>query len=139
MSLKGLRIGEIAAEVGVSAHTLRYYEKIDLLKNIPKDSGGQRVYNSSHINQIKFIRRAQRMHFSLDEIKQLLLLDSQTTMPKPEVQSLVENKLLQIDQDLAELTLLKSDLSKLLGECQKSTENEKCPILEGMKSQETSS
>ncbi|MGH1427861.1 MAG: MerR family transcriptional regulator [Arenicella sp.] len=138
MSLTGMRISEIANEVGVSAHTLRYYEKIGLLKNVPKDGGGQRVYNANHIIQIKFIRRAQRMHFSLDEIKQLLLLDSQTTMPKPEVQSLVENKLLQIDQDLAELTLLKSDLSKLLGECQKSTENEKCPILEGMKSQETS-
>ena len=139
MSLKGLRIGEIAAEAGVSAHTLRYYEKIGLLKNIPKDSGGQRVYNASHITQIKFIRRAQRMHFSLDEIKQLLLLDSQTAMPKPEVQSLVENKLVQIDHDLAELTLLKSDLAKLLSECQKSAENEKCPILEGMKSEEASS
>ena len=102
---------------------------------MPKDSGGRRRYDHTHIDQIKFIRRAQCMQFSLQEIKQLMQLDASAMMPKPEVQTLVQNKLHQIDENLKELNRLKQDLSQLLARCNASSNDEKCPILEGIKSE----
>ena len=131
-SLNTKKIGDVARELGVSAHTLRYYEKIRLL-SVAKDSSGQREYDADTIQRLKFIKRAQRMQFSLEEIKQLIALDESTAMPKPEMQSIVTDKLQQIDDNLRDLQLLKKDLSVLLNACQSSQKNEKCPILEEMK------
>ncbi len=136
MPLNNRSIGQIAAELEISAHTLRYYEKIGLLTNVPKDASGRRQYDKNTISQIRFIRRAQRMQFSLEEIKQLLRLDSSALLPKPEVQSLVKAKLQKIDEGLNELVVLKNDLTDLLNRCTSSETHEKCPILEGMKSEE---
>jgi len=135
MSLVHMTIGEVADDLGISTHTLRYYEKIHLLPSVPKDSGGRRRYDQTHIDQIKFIRRAQCMQFSLQEIKQLMQLDASAMIPKPEVQTLVQNKLYQIDENLKELNRLKQDLSQLLARCTASANDEKCPILEGIKSE----
>jgi len=129
-------IGQVAKELGISAHTLRYYEKIKLLSPIPKDASGKRQYDHESISRIQFICRAKLMLFSLDEIKQLLMLDTSIDLPKPEVQSLVKNKLKQIDENLRELSALKEDLTQLLSHCKSRQENDKCPILEGIKSKE---
>jgi len=133
MSLINKTIGQVAAELQISAHTLRYYEKIGLLTDVPKDTNGRRQFDKNTISQVKFIRRAQRMQFSLEEIRQLLRLDSSALLPKPEVQSLVKAKLQKIDENLNELAVLKSDLTALLNRCTSSQTHEKCPILEGMK------
>ena len=131
-------IGQVAAELKMSTHTLRYYEKIGLLSGVSKDGGGRRQYDQSNIAQIQFIRRAQRMQFSLEEIRQLLHLDSATILPKSEVQSLVKVKLQKIDDNLNELMILKNDLTTLLNRCISSQTHEKCPILEGMKPEDDS-
>jgi MerR family copper efflux transcriptional regulator len=127
------KIGDVAKELNVSAHTLRYYEKIKLLPVISKNQRGQRVYSDSNIQRIQFIKRAQRMQFSLDEIKQLITLDQETTMPKSEAQTLVKAKLVDINDSLRDLLLLKENLSQLLSSCEESDTHEKCPILEGFK------
>ena len=138
MSLNNKTIGQVAAELEISTHTLRYYEKIGLLTSISKGVSGRRQYDKNNIAQIKFIRRAQRMQFSLEEIRQLLRLDSSAHLPKPEVQSLVKVKLQQIDENLNELVILKNDLTSLLNRCTSSQTHEKCPILEGIKSENDS-
>ncbi len=132
MSLKK-KIGDVSKQLGVSAHTLRYYEKIELLPTITKNQSGQRVYSESIIQRIQFIRRAQRMQFSLDEIKQLINLDQATSKPKPEAQAIVKAKLVDINDSLDDLLILKENLSQLLLSCESSDQNEKCPILEGFK------
>ncbi len=129
-------IGQAAKLCDVSSHTLRYYEKIKLLPNISKNAVGNRIYQQKDINLIHFIKRAQRMQFSLDEIKQLIVLDQSASMPKPEARQLVKNKLDKISESLHDLQLLKTDLSNLLQACQCSNEKEKCPILEGIKNDE---
>jgi len=135
MSLNNKAIGQVATALGISAHTLRYYEKIGLLMDVAKDAGGRRQYDKNTISQIQFIRRAQRMQFSLEEIRQLLRLDSSARLPKPEVQSLVKAKLQKIDENLNELIILKNDLTALLNRCTASQTHDKCPILEGMRSE----
>jgi len=132
MSLKR-KIGDVVKELGVSAHTLRYYEKIELLPTIPKNQSGQRVYSDVVVQRIQFIKRAQRMKFSLDEIRQLINLDQATSKPKPEAQALVRAKLVDINDSLDDLLLLKENLSQLLLSCEASDQHEKCPILEGFK------
>ncbi len=132
MSLRK-KIGEVAKEFGVSAHTLRYYEKIKLLPVISKDQGGQRVYSDSVVQRIQFIKRAQRMHFSLDEIRSLIDLEKASAAEKPQVQKIVKEKLGQIEESLNDLVHLKKDLSGMLEACLASDDDEDCPIIVGIK------
>ena len=126
-------IGEVAKLLGVSTHTLRYYEKIGLLSLVEKSAGGRRNYGSSEVERVRFIKRAKRMHFSLEEIKALIELDKAPITEKPQVQKLVQDKLLEVEEGLADLKHLKKDLSKMLNACRASGEDEDCPIMQGIK------
>jgi len=127
------KIGEVAREFDVSAHTLRYYEKIKLLPSIPKDHRGQRIYSESIIQRIQFIKRAQRMHFSLEEIRSLIDLEAASVSEKPHVQKIVKEKLGEIEDSLNDLTHLKRYLSGMLEACIASDDDEDCPIIVGIK------
>jgi len=133
MSLAPRSIGVVSKEIGVSVHTLRYYEKIGLLARIAKDTGGRRRYETRDVERIRFIRRAQRMHFSLDEIGQLIEIEQAPSMTKPQAQKLVQEKLGEIDQSLVDLMQLKVDLSTMLAACLQSSDDEDCPIIESIK------
>ena len=126
-------IGQVSKKLGVSAHTLRYYEKIGLLPQVSKDAGGRRNYRTVDIDKIRFIQRAKRMQFTLDEIKQLLNLDLLPAVPKRDAQALVRTKLSDIDENLSELTRLKQDLSAMLEQCIASESDDDCPIIEGIR------
>lgn len=86
MSLSKLSIGDVAKNHGLTTHTLRYYVKIGLLAPVGKDSGGRRRYSQSDIERLRFIKRAQRMHFSLKEIHLLIDLERAPQMEKPQAQ-----------------------------------------------------
>jgi len=126
-------IGAAAEQTGVTAHTLRYYEKIGLLTGIAKGINGKRQFSVQNIQSIQFIKRAQTMQFSLDEIKQLIMLDQSAQIAKPEARSMVKEKLGAIEERLQELHALKQNLSELLSACEASTNKQECPILEGIK------
>ena len=137
MSLSTHSIGQVANMFDVSAHTLRYYEKIGLLAPIAKDAGGRRRFDNNDIQRLKFIRRAQHMRFSLDEIRQLIAMDknyedASGKFEKAQVRTLVTEKLSEINSSLKQLTLLQKDLKRMLHACQAS-EDEECPIIEGIK------
>lgn len=131
MSL-ALSIGKAANELGLSAHTLRYYEKIGLIPAIGKDKSGRRRYDEHDIARIQFIKRAQKMQFSLDEIKQLLNIKSSEETDKLQVQILVKDKLAKIQESITDLTHLKQDLSQLLMACEQSEPDQDCPIIQGI-------
>ncbi|HAU68380.1 MAG TPA: heavy metal-responsive transcriptional regulator [Gammaproteobacteria bacterium] len=126
-------IGEVAKLLGVSTHTLRYYEKIGLLPLVDKSAGGRRNYGDREIERVRFIKRAKRMHFTLEEIRTLIELDKAPITEKPQVQRLVQDKLLEVEEGLADLKHLKKDLSKMLNACKASGVEEDCPIMEGIK------
>ncbi|MEM7359387.1 MAG: heavy metal-responsive transcriptional regulator [Pseudomonadota bacterium] len=132
MSLTPSSIGAVAEKFGVTVHTLRYYEKIGLLAPISKNSAGRRVYSSSDIERLHFIKRAQRMHFSLKEISALLEVERNSSRQKPQAQKLVAEKLGEIEDSLQDLIILKEDLSNMLNACLSSGEGEDCPIIEGI-------
>ena len=72
MGQSELRIGEVAARTGVSIDTLRYYEKRQLLPRAPRTAGGFRLFSPEAVERIRFIKQAQALGFSLDEVSELL-------------------------------------------------------------------
>ena len=126
-------IGEVAQQLDVSAHTLRYYEKIGLLVPVAKTTGGRREYSSKDIARVQFIKRAQRMHFSLEDIGKLIELDKAMAVEKPQAQRMVQKKLAEIEESLKDLNQLKVDLSLMLEACLHSNDEEDCPIIESIK------
>ena len=124
------KIGEITKCLGLSADTLRYYEKIKLLPKVSRNSSGVREYNDKDISRLKFIQRAQKMNFSLSEIGDLLKMRENPQSVRNEVRLLTADKLLEVDEHLQSLTTLRNELQLLLNLCQGSEEG--CPIIEGL-------
>ena len=125
-----MRIGEVVAELGVSADTLRYYEKIKLMPKVQRNGAGVRFYNDKDLSRIKFIKRAQHMGFSLKEIAQLLTFREAPQQAKPEVRQLAGEKLADIESHLQELQTLRNELQLLVNLCAGS--QDVCPIIEGL-------
>ena len=107
------RIGEVATELGISADTLRYYEKIKLLPRVQRNGAGVRFYSDKDLSRIRFIKRAQKMGFSLDKITQLLCFRENPQQAKPKVRELAHQKLTEIEEHLTELTILRNELRLL--------------------------
>jgi len=124
------QIGEVTKRLNISADTLRYYEKIKLLPRISRSASGLRCYCDKDLSRLKFIRRAQRMGFSLAEIGQLLSFRESPQKAKSEVRQLAGEKLVDIESHLKELELLRNELKLLVNLCTGSEDG--CPIIEGL-------
>lgn len=124
------RIGHITKQLGLSADTIRYYEKYGLLKNIPRNSSGVRVFSEKHLSQLKFVQRTQKMNFTLAEIKDLLQMREDPQHARIEVRQLTQAKLEEVETHLQDLTTLKNELSLLVNLCTGSEIG--CPIIENM-------
>jgi MerR family copper efflux transcriptional regulator len=126
------KIGETTEALGLSADTLRYYEKIGLLPPVHRHNG-VRFYSPKDVSRLKFIKRAQKMGFSLEEIGQLLSFRDNPQKAKPQVRQLADVKLTDIRDRVAELTHLQNELTLLLNLCGASPDG--CPILESLASE----
>lgn len=132
--MKMYRIGEVTKEIGLSADTLRYYEKIKLLPRVSRTISGIREYDEKDISRLKFIQRAQKMNFSLAEISDLLKMRENPQKARNEVRQLTADKLLEVDEHLQSLTTLKKELQLLLNLCRGAKDG--CPIIEGLDERE---
>ncbi len=124
------RIGDVTRLTGLSADTLRYYEKIGLLPRVARNAAGVRVYDGQDLSRLRFIRRAQRMNFSLEEIGMLLKMRENPRHARDEVRQLTAHKLAEVERSLEELGLLRNELTLLLNLCRGSEDG--CPIIEGL-------
>ncbi|NNE88800.1 MAG: heavy metal-responsive transcriptional regulator [Silicimonas sp.] len=122
------RIGELSERLGLSADTLRYYEKIRLLPRVARNSAGQRLYGNRDISRLQFIQRAQRMNFTLSEIGQLLEMRENPQKARAEARKLTQRKLAEIGQHLDDLTTLRNELQLLVNLCRGAEAG--CPIIE---------
>ncbi len=125
-----MRIGETARLLGLSPDTLRYYERIGLLSGIGRDSSGVRIYSRQHVSQLRFIRRAQRMGFSLEDIRHLLQFRKNPVGARNEVKKLAREKLAEIEAHLEDLQTLHHELELLIGLCGQDPAG--CPILQAL-------
>jgi len=127
-----LSIRQAGQETGLSHDTLRYYERIGLLGAVTRNSGGQRRYTTADISRLRFVKRAQAMDFSLEEIGQLLALREQPGDVRSDVRRMTETKLAAIEQRIESLTRLRDELAQLISACR--TSNAGCPIIARMDS-----
>lgn len=111
------RIGDVAEKLGLSADTLRYYEKIGLLPKIGRNGAGIRLYNDQDLSRLKFVQRAQQMKFTLAEIGELLRMREAPQKARKRVRELTAHKLAEVDTRLAELKMLRGELELLLNLC----------------------
>lgn len=123
-------IGEVSRQTGLSADTLRYYERIGLLGPVGRDDGGRRRYRPTDIERLEFINRAKQMDFSLDEISALLHLRDEPQNVQSRVRSLAKNKLDAIALRIGELSVLRDELTLLLNLCADAEAG--CPILDSL-------
>ena len=130
--IKAKKIGEVAKELSVNADTLRYYEKIQLLDRIKRTENGIRLYSEEDIARVTFIRQAQKVGFSLEEIAQLLIFRDNPIESKSRVRELVAKKLEVIEQRIHDLTALRDEFSQLTEQCINSKGG--CPILKKFES-----
>lgn len=134
-----MTIGQLAKRAGVNLETIRYYERRSLLPEPSRRASGYRQYPSNAVARIRFIKRAQELGFSLNEIAELLSLrvDAQTACN--EVQQLAEIKVIEVDQKLQTLQRMKQILADLLHHCQTRQSTDECPILAALDAEDGTS
>ena len=115
-------IGQLARRAGVNLETIRYYERRSLLPEPPRRASGYRQYSPDTVGRIRFIKRAQALGFSLDEIADLLSLRVDAQSACHEVQHLAETKVVEIEQKLETLQRMKQILMDLLHHCHTGSE-----------------
>ncbi|MFE3795317.1 MerR family transcriptional regulator [Nocardia tengchongensis] len=125
----GMRSGELAAQAGVNAQTLRYYERRGLLTPPPRSQSGYRSYPDEAVTSVRFIKRAQDLGFSLDEIEELLDLADGGPEDCDSARALARNRVAQLAERIADLQRMQQSLTELITTCQRPREQRSCPIL----------
>jgi len=125
-------IGQMAKKAGVNIETIRYYERIGLIPEPPRQSSGYRLYSPDFVKRILFIKRAQTLGFSLKEIAELLDLRVEPDTACGDVRDRVEMKLADIEEKIQTLERLKAILGELVTACNQRQSTHECPVLEAL-------
>lgn len=131
-----LRIGAVAEAAGVGVQTLRYYERRGLLSARHRTAGGYREYAPDTVRRVVFIRRAQAMGFTLDEIRALLALRVREPRRCEPVKESAE--IARVREQLVALRRMDKVLARLIRACDARAVTEECPILAALEPAERS-
>ena len=123
-----LTIGKLADAAGVNIETIRYYQRRGLLDEPPKPPGGHRRYAPEQAKRVRFIKRAQALGFTLDEVGALLTLDAACACG--ETRALAVRKLGLIEQKMADLAVMRQALGGLVQQCDAGDGGASCPIID---------
>ncbi len=129
-----LSIGQVARRAGVGVETVRFYEREGLLEEPPRRTSGYRQYSEQVVTRLHFIKRAQKLGFSLKEISELLLrVDSQTSYD--EVKQRTEAKLAEVERKMVELQRIRQALLQVASLCTGPGPTSACPMLDALDQQ----
>ena len=127
----GFRIGEVAERAGVSVDTVRYYERRKLLPPAPRTLAGYRKFSEETVERLAFIKQAQELGFTLEEIGVLIANNDVHECRK--VRDLLNVKLIEIDERLRRLKGFRGTLTKYLAECEdelsRHPNSVECPVV----------
>ena len=126
---ENLPIGELSKQSGVNIETIRYYERVKMLVPPPRTASGRRVYDSTALRTLVFIRRARELGFSLNEIRALLRLGGPEKASCREVRDIAAHHLEDIRAKLGDLKKLERLLAKTVAQCSGKTAPD-CPVLD---------
>jgi len=127
--LDGIPIGELSRLTGVNIETIRYYEKIKILRPPPRTEGGRRVYGPTETRLLAFIRRGRELGFGLDDIRALLALGAPGKASCADVRDIAAHHLGDIRSKIDDLRKLERLLAKTINQCSGSGVPD-CPVLD---------
>jgi DNA-binding transcriptional MerR regulator len=131
MPSRELRIGEVASRTGVSVDAVRYYERLHLLPPAPRTEGGFRLFTAETVARVQFIKQAQELGLSLDEIKGLLITGGAKECRR--VRDLLRIKLNEVGERIRLMKEFKKTLSNHLAACERALKDAgdaaECPVL----------
>lgn len=122
---RAMTIGALAAAAGVGVETVRFYQSRGLMGVPGRPMQGVRRYGQAELAQLRFIRRAQRLGFSLKEVAELLRMEPRCAGTR----ALAQERLADVRQRLADLAGIEATLARLVQECGDRGESGACPIM----------
>lgn len=128
-------IGQLAKRVGINVETVRYYERRHLLTPITRKLSGYRVYGSTELRRLQFIKNAQALGFTLHEIEEFLNLRVSSRAICEDVKRKTQAKLAQVEKKIDDLQALARSLRALTRSCEAEQLTNHCPILDSMENQ----
>lgn len=124
-----LTIGSLGRKTGTKVQTIRYYEQIGLMPTAERTEGGQRRYVNADLDRLSFIRHSRQLGFGLDAIRELLDLGDHPNRSCEEADTIARRHLWQVEQRLARLKALRTELKRMVQECSGGRSAE-CRVLE---------
>lgn len=128
----GLTIGHLARRAEVATSTVRYYERIRLLTPPRRTESNYRLYTDNTVERLRFIRAAQVAGLTLADIRTLLAYRDGETAPCAEIQTLLESRLSQVEDNLRELRHVRRVLRSFLDVCRHNSSTESCKVLSSL-------
>lgn len=125
--LENLTIGAFARAAGVNVETIRFYQRKGLLPEPAKPYGGIRRYGEADVTRVRFVKSAQRLGFSLDEVAELLQLEDGAHCD--EASSIAQRKLSDVREKMGDLARMEAVLSELVCACHARTGSVSCPLI----------
>jgi MerR family mercuric resistance operon transcriptional regulator len=125
-------IGALARRAGVNVETIRYYQRRGLVPEPAKPLGGIRSYAPEHVQRLRFIKRAQQLGFTLEEIGELLSLED--GLHCREVEEIAGQKLAMVRERIAQLRTIESALATLIRKCSSNKGKLRCPLIAALES-----
>ncbi len=131
-----LTIGKLAEQAQVNVQTIRYYERRGLLRDPERTASNYRVFGRDTLRRVRFIKRAQDLGFTLNEIKELLELRASPRSCCGDVRARSEAKIRDIDARVRALEAMRKALAKLVRACSGRGPVTECPILDSLEDEE---
>lgn len=133
----GIKIGGLAQRTGVHLETIRYYQRLGLMPTPDRNYGSVRRYGEDAVNRLRFIKRAQSLGFSLDDVK--LLLELSVGEHCAETRTFAKQKRRLVEKKIANLRSIQTALDKLIRACGTGKKGRGCPIIENLSADVSSS
>lgn len=131
----GITVGQLARAAAVNVETVRYYQRIGLLSLPNRNYGSIRRYLADDLKRIRFIKRAQNLGFSLDEVA--LLLGLSDGKHCQETKTLAQKKLAVVEEKIADLAAIRKALKGLVAKCSKGSRGCGCPVIDALIEEES--
>ncbi|MGH9076474.1 MAG: MerR family DNA-binding protein [Acidimicrobiales bacterium] len=132
-----MRSAEVASEAGVNVQTLRYYERRGLLAEPERLDSGYRAYGPEAVRVVKFVKRAQGLGFTLEEIESLLVLAGGGPASCDAARGLAEEKIARLEEKIASLMTMRDSLRQLTETCTRPRSRRECPLLHAIEDEPT--
>ena len=123
--------GTLAAQVGCTIETIRYYERIGILPRAPRSAGGHRLFGEDLVKRLHFVRRSRELGFTLEEVRELLRLVDSRAYTCARVETLARAHARDIRNKIADLDRLTAVLDTMASQCSGGDIPE-CPIIEAL-------